>query len=344
MHFFITGHTGFKGSWLTSLLRKLGHDVSGYSREVRKGGLFAAAHLERDLFAHNLGDVRDASNLARTIDNIRPDFILHLAAQPIVLDSYENPAETFTTNVSGTLNLLQAVTESKCDPLTLVVTTDKVYRDTQNNAPFKESDSLGGHDPYAASKAMADLLTQSWAATHNAQQFFIARAGNVIGAYDDSPRRLVPDAVRAIGSGGQLALRYPDAVRPWQHVLDCLAGYLHYLGKATTSPVPTALNFGPDPKDFASVRDVITLISNLDNRLCYTEVLDGNPLHETLRLRLDSSLANQILGWGNVYDLKASVSLAIAEVQNPNPRHVINSQIDAFLESEQGENLRKLFQ
>jgi len=345
MHFFITGHTGFKGSWLVRFLQKLGHEVSGYSLDIRRGGLFESARLEGELLQHTIGDIRDSAKLEKVLKKARPDVVIHMAAQPLVLESYAKPAETFSTNVTGTLNLLQAVSNSGNCPITLIVTTDKVYRVSENKQPHREGDPLGGLDPYAASKAMADLLAQSWAYSQDPGKILIARAGNVIGAHDVSPNRLIPDAIRAIRSGGTLRLRYPEAVRPWQHVLDCLAGYLSYVGVAASEKsLPEALNFGPDAKDFFSVREVVTLISELDGRLKFSESPDTRMQQETLHLRLDSSNAQEILGWRNSYDLKHSVSMSLGELQDQEPRTLVDSQIDSYLDGEQGKALSELLQ
>lgn len=345
MHFFITGHTGFKGSWLVRFLQKLEHEVSGYSLDIKRGGLFESARLERELLQHTMGDIRDSAKLEKVLKDTKPDVVIHMAAQPLVLESYAKPVETFSTNVTGTLNVLQAVSNSGHSPLTLIVTTDKVYRVSEKNEPHREGDPLGGQDPYAASKAMADLLAQSWAYTQDSGKVLIARAGNVIGAHDVSPNRLIPDAIRAIRSDSTLLLRYPEAVRPWQHVLDCLAGYLSYVGVAASEKsLPEALNFGPDARDFFSVREVVKLISELDGRLKFSENPDTRMPQETLHLRLDSSLSQEILGWRNSYDLRASVSMSLGELHDQDPRVLVDSQIDSYLDGHQGKALLKLLQ
>ena len=306
MHYFITGHTGFKGSWLIVLLKTLGHTVSGYALAPPVGGLFVGGSLENDLYKHTIGDIRDAEKLQAALSDANPDVVIHLAAQPLVLRSYEDPVETYTTNVNGTLNLLEAVTSLSTQPTLLVVTTDKVYKDTGKGI-YSESDPLGGHDPYSASKAMADILTQSWASTHEDMVIHVARAGNVIGAFDVSENRLIPDIRRAIEANVPLVTRYPEAVRPWQHVLDCLSGYLAFIDAAREgATLPVALNFGPDPEGLRAVGDVIAAASGAYPTLQVHKLSTETP-KETGVLTLDSKQAHAYLGWVDVLGFEESV-------------------------------------
>jgi CDP-glucose 4,6-dehydratase len=310
MHYFVTGHTGFKGSWLILLLKSKGHEVSGYSLAAAEGGLFDLAKLDQDLKHHEIADIRDLERLSRAVAEAKPDVVIHLAAQPLVLRSYEDPVETYTTNVNGTLNVLQAVTRLSSPPTTLVVTTDKVYRDTGVGS-YSELDSLGGHDPYSASKAMADIMTQSWAGTHRSLRLHIARAGNVVGAFDVSPDRLLPDVIRAINQKAPLMVRHQDAVRPWQHVLDCLNGYLMFVDAIEEGQdLPVALNFGPDPDGIKSVMDVLRVASGMFPDL-QIEVEASPKLKETGLLTLNSQMAHQKLGWKNRLDFNETVALSL---------------------------------
>jgi len=311
MHFFVTGHTGFKGSWLIALLKSKGHEVSGYSLAAVEGGLFDLAKLDQDLNHHTIADIRDFESLSLALAEAKPDVVVHLAAQPLVLRSYEDPVETYTTNVNGTLNVLQAITHLSSPPITLVITTDKVYRDTGKGS-YSESDALGGHDPYSASKAMADILTQSWAETHPLLPLHLARAGNVIGAFDLSPDRLLPDVLRSLAGNSILLVRYPDAVRPWQHVLDCLSGYLSFIeGIAEGRRLPIALNFGPDPEGIRSVSDVLRIASSTFPEL-RLEVTQTPTLKETGMLTLNSELAHKHLGWRNKINFEDAVKLTFS--------------------------------
>jgi len=306
VHYFVTGHTGFKGSWLIVLLKALGHTVSGYALTPPEGGLFVGGGLESDLYQHTIGDIRNQEKLQAALSDANPDVVIHLAAQPLVLRSYEDPIETYTTNVNGTLNLLEAVTSLSTQPTLLVVTTDKVYKDTGKGV-YSESDPLGGHDPYSASKAMADILTQSWAATHENMVIHVARAGNVIGAFDVSQNRLIPDIKLAIESNVPLVTRHPDAVRPWQHVLDCLSGYLAFIDAAREGvKLPVALNFGPDPEGLRAVSDVIATASVAFPTLQVQRSSSETP-KETSLLTLDSGKAKAHLGWANVLGFEESV-------------------------------------
>ena len=333
MHFFVTGHTGFKGSWLILLLKELGHEVSGYSLEPVEGGLFKLAGLESELKNHIIADIRDFDHLRSAIKESKPDFAIHMAAQPLVLRSYEDPVETYTTNVDGTLNFLRSVTELDTPPISLVVTTDKVYRDV-GNGPYSESDALGGHDPYAASKAMADILTQSWAITNPKLKLHVARAGNVIGAFDASQDRLIPDAVRAVRSGLALSVRQPNAVRPWQHVLDCLAGYVLLLFKVKSGEsLPLTLNFGPDPSSMRSVSEVLKSASEQVPELLYLFSESDSNLKETGVLTLDSRLAAAVLAWENRINFERAIEWSFEGLKKLSAREIAESQIRQFLAS-----------
>lgn len=259
----VTGHTGFKGSWLTLWLRQLGAEVTGVSLPpATTPNLFELARVDAAGESHLL-DIRDAAALARTVRACRPEVVFHLAAQPLVLASYADPLTTFSTNVLGTCNLLDALRGLDCVQVVVAVTTDKVYRNPEHAFPFRETDALGGHDPYSASKAAAEIAVASYRDSFLAKQgvaLASARAGNVIGGGDWSEDRLIPDAVRAWSSSRTLEIRRPQAIRPWQHVLEPLAGYMR-LGELlwTDSSLADAYNFGPQTHEAATVREVIGL-------------------------------------------------------------------------------------
>jgi CDP-glucose 4,6-dehydratase len=226
MHFLITGHTGFKGAWLSLLLRERGHNVSGISLEPENNTLYKSASIGK-FFEHDIRcDIRDLDRLQRNFNSISPDVVIHLAAQALVRESYKDPIRTFETNVHGTINVLKASQNLPKLKAQLIVTTDKVYKNMDKLNAYIESDPLGGQDPYSASKAMADIATQSWLSSFVNAPTGIARAGNVIGGGDISTDRLIPDLIKSYTSGLTPRLRAPKAVRPWQHVLDCLNGYL----------------------------------------------------------------------------------------------------------------------
>ena len=330
MHFFVTGHTGFKGSWLTLYLSELGHEVSGYALGPPNGGLFEKARLRDSLTRHFEDDIRDVEKLRAALNECKPDFAIHMAAQPLVLKSYKDPLETYTTNVDGTRNFLQAISALDKPPVSLVVTTDKVYRD-DSNGPYVESDPLGGHDPYAASKAMADILTHSWSLTNPALKIHIARAGNVIGAFDVSENRLLPDVVSSVSQGKALEIRNPSAVRPWQHVLDCLSGYIALLeASAAGRELPVALNFGPDASNIRTVREVLDVAKIYQPTLKVKAANTRLQPKETLQLTLDSSKAKSLLNWENRINFDLAVKMSVAELDSESPRDLALDQIRAF--------------
>jgi len=331
LHFFITGHTGFKGSWLTLLLKELGHSVSGFALAPPKSGLFERGRLREMLDGHTIGDIRNFEHLEKSIGKCNPDYALHFAAQPIVIESYENPLETYKTNVDGTLNFLRALQSAPNLKSALVITTDKVYRD-ENKISYIESDPLGGHDPYSASKAMADLLTQSWSAIHPEKKIHVARAGNVIGAFDVSPFRLVPDITKAILSNRKLRVRNPESVRPWQHVLDCLSGYLLLLKHSQFDlTLPTAFNFGPPKSSLRTVEELLKKVIQSYPVVRYEIQQLDSKYKETKVLSLDSSLAERLLGWKNQLDFNQSVEMSLDEIGASSPLELAKLQIRYFL-------------
>jgi len=245
---FITGHTGFKGSWLSLLLNHLGIEHFGYSLEAEEDSLYKRANLER-VSSGVVGDIRDLENLSKVIKDVRPSVVIHLAAQPLVLKSYQDPLETFQTNCMGTANVLKVAFETPSVGFVLVITTDKVYRNSNTGRRFVESDPLEGKDPYSASKVAAEAVCAAWqqmSKTLGGPKVLVARAGNIIGGGDVAEDRLIPDIIRAVMHGQKLDVRNPKATRPWQHVLDPLIGYLKYLDYAINSEeLLPSLNFGP---------------------------------------------------------------------------------------------------
>lgn len=297
MHYLITGHTGFKGAWLTLLLLSRGHRVSGLALDPADGSLFIRAGLA-DLFVSDFRvDIRDAGATTAAIASAAPDVVVHMAAQPLVRESYREPRFTYETNVLGTLNVLEAVSAGSSVRATLIVTTDKVYRNVNQQAGYAESEPLGGDDPYSASKAMADLLTQSWVRSFPGPPTAIARAGNVIGGGDVSRDRLLPDLIAAYAGGKAPTLRFPEAVRPWQHVLDCLNGYLTLINALLTDGGSGQWNFGPDRESFVSVGEVATLVAGMWGDGVHWELDDTDHPHEATLLALDTAKAERELGW-----------------------------------------------
>lgn len=296
----LTGHTGFKGSWLALWLHRLGATVTGVSLPPNsQPNLFSLAGIEECCDSHFL-DIRDRVALDTLIKHVQPEIVFHLAAQPLVRTSYREPVTTFATNVMGTVHVLEALRGLEQTRVAVMVTTDKVYRNEEQQRPFREDDALGGRDPYSASKAASEMVIASYRDAFLAEQSVAvasARAGNVIGGGDWSQDRLIPDAVRAWQEGQTLEVRRPNAIRPWQHVLEPLAGYLILAEKLwQQSALAGAYNLGPETKEAATVRDVVEMACNHYGRgeVCFGNGSDGP--HETEWLALDIAKSAHSLG------------------------------------------------
>ena len=327
MRYLVTGHTGFKGAWLSLWLSQQGHEVHGIALDPSSSSLFTQADVASVLASDVRLDIRDAEGLQRAVSGTRAEVVLHLAAQPLVRESYREPRFTIETNVNGTMNLLEATRALDTVTAQVIVTTDKVYRNVNRREGYSEDEALGGDDPYSASKAMADILTQSWCRSFDLPPTAIARAGNVIGGGDDSADRLLPDLVRSYAQGVVPTLRYPEAVRPWQHVLDCLHGYLLLVEavKAGSVAQGSAWNFGPDESSFVTVGEVAALVGDLwgaEDRATH----DASPHpHEAGLLALDSSKARSTLAWSDVLAYQAAVEWTVEWY-----RAVLEGQLDAL--------------
>jgi CDP-glucose 4,6-dehydratase len=307
MHFLITGHTGFKGAWLTLILRERGHLVSGISLPPEAGSLFERANVGKFLENDIHCDIRHLKNLTSHFERINPDVVIHLAAQPLVRESYKNPIETFETNVMGTVNVLKASQQLKQLKAQLIVTTDKVYKNISKSSGFVETDPLGGQDSYSASKAMADIATQSWLSSFENSPSAIARAGNVLGGGDVCADRLIPDLINSYSTGVTPKLRAPNSVRPWQHVLDCLNGYLMLVNAVIEKNVDGAWNFGPDEdqsKTVAEVADIAAKVWGVEK--AWENDLGQHP-HEASTLILNSNKARTELGWSDKLSFEETV-------------------------------------
>ena len=301
---FLTGHTGFKGAWLAWWLKELGAEVTGYALapEDLRGNLFKLSGLGLAVRSVE-GDICDLDALRQALDSASPSVVLHLAAQPIVIRSYEDPVQTYRSNVMGTVNLLEACRLSPDVRTVLVVTTDKCYENKEWAWPYRESDELGGRDPYASSKAMAELAVGAYRRSFLAGRgvgVATARAGNVVGGGDFAPYRIIPDIVDSIGRGRPVVLRNPDSVRPWQHVLDALHGYLLLAMRLGADPagISGAYNFSPragSPEHtvLAITRKFIDIIG----KGSYEVDPATRRGHEAAYLSLDPSKAAQVLGW-----------------------------------------------
>jgi CDP-glucose 4,6-dehydratase len=293
----VTGHTGFKGSWLSLLLARSGARVSGLAlAPTTQPNLFDLIAL-RDDMESTIGDVRDEAVVRRCIERAKPDVIFHLAAQSLVRAGYREPMETYATNVMGTAHVLEAARIQGGSSI-VVVTSDKCYRNDESARAFREDDPLGGKDPYSSSKAAAELVTHAYAASFGTQDFRVAsaRAGNVIGGGDWSADRLVPDVVRAIAQDQPLVLRYPDAVRPWQHVLEPLTGYL-MLAASLAAGDAGAWNFGPQSEDHVTVAALARELYAAFGKAERIEIDAAAHAHEAGQLYLDAGKARDRLGW-----------------------------------------------
>ena len=306
---FVTGHTGFKGGWLSLWLHQLGAKVHGYAlNPLTHPSLFEVSRVAGVLAADTRADLADLEAVRSALKQAQPEVVFHLAAQSLVRESYRDPLGTLATNVMGTAHLLEAVRAVETVRAVVIITTDKVYENREWVYPYREVDPLGGHDPYSASKAAAEIVAASYRASFFAAtqgkppvQIATARAGNVIGGGDWGDDRLVPDCLRAFEKGEPVRLRYPNAVRPWQHVLEPLLGYLLLAGKllgADAARLAQAWNFGPDATGDATVGEVARVTARLwgENARIELDPAD-NHHHEAGLLRLDSSRARSELGW-----------------------------------------------
>jgi CDP-glucose 4,6-dehydratase len=324
---FVTGHTGFKGAWLVAFLHSLGAQVKGYSLEPEyENGLFDLLQplkIEQSV----LGDIRDSKKLKKELIDFQPDYVFHLAAQALVKRSYQIPSETFEINAVGTANLLEAVSHLPSRCTIVVVTTDKVYDNKEQDRLYSEEDTLGGYDPYSASKACAELVVNSFR-----QSFFnmssipvhqkavaTARAGNVIGGGDWSAHRIIPDLVRALDQKKTIQVRNPTAVRPWQHVLEPLHGYLMLGASLGDQPhlFSKAYNFGPLPSGHVSVKTLVESAISAWGSGSWVDASAPGPHHEASLLKLDIQRAYQELSWKPKLSVDQAVQWTVAWYRQP---------------------------
>ncbi len=348
----VTGHTGFKGSWLCEWLLVLGADVHGLALPPpTKPSLFTKLKLAKRIKSHTIGDIRDFPTVLRLMRHIKPDFVFHLAAQPLVRLSYEKPVETFETNVMGTVHVLEAARRVFCagkgkhECSIVFITTDKCYENKETSRPYRENDPMGGYDPYSCSKGCDELLISSYrrsffGSPESPVWIASARAGNVIGGGDWALDRIVPDSMRALDAGLPIPVRNRFSTRPWQHVLEPLGGYLS-LGAALASrkrfnDVCSGFNFGPNPKANRSVGELVVEI--LKWRVGkWIDKTDGDAVHEASLLNLDIRKACRILGWRPKWDFTDTVRQTVswyADVGNGgNPAEATKKQILEYMKA-----------
>ncbi len=309
---FITGHTGFKGAWLSLWLTTLGAKVYGFSLPPPTApSFFDACDISNRIADHSIGDIRDRAALGRSLEEAAPEIIFHLAAQPLVRSSYIDPIFTMETNIVGTLNLLELSRGQKNLRAIVNVTTDKCYENRETLTPYKEEDPLGGYDCYSASKSCSEIITSAYRRSFlGAQDVRVAtaRAGNVIGGGDWSQDRLIPDFFRASQSGSELKIRYPDSIRPWQHVLEVSRAYMTLAEKLFSheESFAEAWNFGPDPSESGTVGEIVDNLCSLVPNASWA--VDESPkAHEAALLTLDSSKSKQRLNWRTTWPLSTAL-------------------------------------
>lgn len=343
----ITGNTGFKGSWLSLLLHQLGAEVYGYALEPPTNpSLYNEAHLD-EIVKSTIGDIRDFQKLKATIDQIKPEIIIHMAAQPLVRASYKDPIETYSTNVMGTVNLFEAVRQSSGVKVLINVTTDKCYENREWHWGYRENEPMGGYDPYSNSKGCSELVTSSFRNSFfNPKEYnkhgvalASARAGNVIGGGDWADDRLIPDFIRAIANGEELSIRSPYAIRPWQHVLEPLNGYLTLAAKLYEEGprFAEAWNFGPDDNDAQNVEWITKMICEYWGENASYQI-DTNPQpHEANYLKLDCSKAKAELEWYPKWNIQKTLNSIVewnkAWLAGENLRQICFEQINDYFKS-----------
>lgn len=303
---FITGHTGFKGGWLSYVLHALGAQLVGYSRSIPTNPSFFEASGLADLLVHNIGDIRHLDQLETAIDRADPEIVIHMAAQPLVRHSYADPIETYSTNVMGTVNLLEIIRRRPTIKSTIIVTSDKCYENLEQIYSYREHDRLGGFDPYSNSKGCAEMVvncyTQSYFQSEENGCIASVRAGNVIGGGDFVESRLVPDTVKSLSKGEVPTIRSPNSLRPWQHVLEPISGYMAvaeyiYNQGKQSSKDDVAWNFGPNYTSELSVKEVTQIICDFWQDGFLPNIIRDDSLHEAKLLALDSTKARMRLGW-----------------------------------------------
>jgi len=309
---FLTGHTGFKGSWLSIWLNQLGANVKGYSMEAPTDpSLFNVAKIE-NIVESVIGDVRDYAYLKENIDSFLPDIVIHMAAQPLVRYSYIEPIETYETNIMGTVNLLEASKNCASIKAVVVITTDKCYENNEWIWAYRENEPMGGHDPYSSSKGCAELIVSSYRNSFFNQKgigLASARAGNVVGGGDWAQDRLIPDILRAFERNKPVQIRSPKAIRPWQHVLEPLAGYLILAEKLfkNNAKYGEAWNFGPNEIDSKSVSAILDLMVDFWGKASWGVDENFNHPHEANFLKLDISKAKNFLNWSPIWSIEQSL-------------------------------------
>jgi CDP-glucose 4,6-dehydratase len=330
MKFLLTGHTGFKGTWLLLYLKCLGHSVTGLSLDPIEPSFFTQVEAWKYLDKDYRVDIRDLESVTEIASKCNPDVIVHLAAQAIVSLGYEKPIDTFATNIIGTINVLEASRQVEDLKSILIVTSDKVYRPTEHSHPNLETDCLGGKDPYSASKASQDLVAQSWRASYPSVPLSIARAGNVIGGGDWSQNRLIPDIVRAINNDAELCIRNPNAIRPWQYVMDCLNGYVTLIDAQLRQGIQGEWNFSPLYNENLTVQSTYETFLQKWNASVPIKLVDSK-YEENNVLVINSKKARSELGWREKLSFDEMISWTVEWYKHASQSDITMKQVERFM-------------
>lgn len=343
----ITGHTGFKGGWLSIWLEMLGAEVYGYALDsLHENGIYLSSGISNRMNDRR-GDIRDLEKLLIVFREVRPDVVFHLAAQALVIESYNNPVETFEINIQGTVNVLEAIRQTNSVKAAVMITTDKCYENKEWLWGYRETEPMGGHDPYSASKGAAELVISSYRRSFFNEKgnsaIASARAGNVIGGGDWASNRLVPDIFRSIEKNEEIIIRNPFSTRPWQHVLEPLGAYLLLGSKLMNNPVnySEAWNFGPYSHEIHPVKDVVESIINYAGKGSWKDRSNSNQLHEANILMLDISKANNKLQWFPVLDFQETIRFTTDWHMNSKLVNVLEFSQNQIIDYQRKWNLRK---
>jgi len=334
----VTGHTGFKGSWLTIWLNMLGAKVIGISLDPKtEKDNFVMSGIENHIIDYRC-DIRNLNDIQEIVDNEKPEILFHLAAQPIVLDSYSDPVYTYETNVMGTVNLLEAFRKSNSLRTGVFITTDKCYENLETDYSYKETDPMGGYDPYSSSKGAAELVISSYRRSffqNTNKKIASVRAGNVIGGGDWSAHRIIVDIIKAIENNEIIEVRSPDAIRPWQHVLEPLHGYLLLAARIQDEQkFDEAWNFGPEPNNIVTVKELLEEVINSYGQGEWKDVSDKAKLHEAHLLSLNINKAKTRLNWHPKFDIKETVKYTVDWYKNYKTENVLElctKQINEYM-------------
>ena len=328
---FITGHTGFKGAWLCIILRYLNSSIYGYALKSEKNSLFNKSKINKEIISNSYSNINNISKLRKKIQQSKPEIIFHLAAQPLVLESYKSPLKTFNTNIIGTLNILECVREVKSVKSVVIITTDKVYKINKRNINYNELDELGGHDPYSASKVAAEIIVKSYVKsffknTLLKNRVSTVRAGNVIGGGDWCENRIIPDCIKSIEKNEVIEVRSPNAIRPWQHVLEPIGGYLYLGAKMIEDPISysQAWNFGPEHENIITVSELVTKLIESYGQGSWKDTSNSKQLHEANLLSLDINKAKTNLHWKPVLGINATIEYTTQWYKNYTSTNVLD--------------------